>query len=1195
MKRIRINRLLAMLLIMVMSFAMLPTSISAEAATDMGLTEKNFKISVQTEKIQLGDTVMLSVEASEGVDIKSLEWSSSNLKVASVESNGAVTGMSVGTATITVNSKEGMRSTCAVTVIDEPYFVKVYVPKGVTGEKGLSFYPTTGFDLDNRDTFNSKSVITSYTKDTKTDDKYNIYTMTLKRGTYSFRATDSKGKSLGGGTFRLPAEGAGARYQSNDNTEIYLRLVEAYITNEEGGAKATAEDYKVTLMNKIGVVTMGSPYINASGYECYPVLTYVNGNGLLYYTLFTPSKIYASEHNVGLSIWKNYAIREGADSTSLSVKLKDMSTFTINTPKNAKAALYTQVLNYNAERIDSVRTVPLNDGTMDHVFNISRSSDITYRISMEGMRTKAGFVNNVSGDILKVSFDPLQSPKELDTSGGKAYGESSLLLNINERNKLDLKVGEQYKVRAYRAAWQIVQTITDNIMIEPDFHYNIISGEDVISIDTIDGGNAGGNWAWVTAKNEGTAIVEVSYDALNVNDDGQNRSIVKPEGFHGATDPLRTGVFIVTVGDKYSDISGVNWDSEYNTCYFSGDAGVITIEPEGNKVSVNTASLTNGKMSQWQQITVSNGHFDVPIVPGNNIMRIESDGLIDYYVVRGAKLTAIIDNNIEGRDEIYPGDTVSVKLKGLYMPIPKFAGIYNPGFPNTSNVSYEFEGERYSSKGTQYNIIEPDANQIQIEIPKTATDYITLTSGKISLTSMGSHYGAHRVLTDVGVPANFNAASLKMKDILLPDLTIKISQPTETSSVTKAEQIDISDMVGADKTHINSFYSVEGLKFDLSENERDGYVLVSFEDYGVRLDDADFKTPLGVIVSPTQVPYKTGDNIAVVTLRLLDALGIEYSNTGSLDNAFYLASIKNFKLSDGTLIDSFGEFDSGAGSGWMITHNNWYVNSSTADFKVEDGDFIRWQNTCQVGADIGCDWENHSAEITGLYFYKNFGELSPAFENGVTEYTYTVPPSVTDISLEALQKNYWAILTYTSNGKTYKPRASIPVEDGTIIELDCAFAEYAGEAPTDTDNVKIKIKLSDVDALPNAEISREKFARLLERKIFGRDVYTAESPMVRVMEFGISDGRDGKSNIYREQLVTMLYRYAIGRGMDVSNRIDLRNHADIENLSLWASDAMSWALAEGIIGKQVQYMIMPKVGVSTGQADNILQRFVDLY
>lgn len=1089
---------------------------------------------------------------------------------------------------LTMNAKAGE-------ITNDLYSVKVYVPKGVTGENGLTFYPTIEFDEENHDTFEEGAAITALNKDTKTDDKYDIYSMTLNSGIYSFRAEDAKGKSLGGGAFTIPAEAGGGTYQSKDDTKIYLRRADAYITYEDGGSKVKSSDYSVTMMNKIGTVTMGEPYVNASGYDCYPVLTYVNGNALLYYAVFTPSKTYASENNLGLSIWKNYAVQADTDIVNFAGNLKKTSTFTINTPKDAEASLYTQILNFNSERIDSIKTVELSNGTVDHVFNISRSSDMTYRVSMEGMRTKAGFINNVDGDRLEVKFDASESTKEQDASG-KSFSESSMLLNINERNKLDLKVGEKYKVRAYRAAWQIVQTITDNIMVEPDFHYNIISGDDVISIDTIDGGNAKDNWAWVTAEKEGAAIVEVSYDALNVNDNGRTIWETKSEGFYGASNPIRTGVFVVTVGDKYKDVSGMDWDAEYNTCYFLEDKGTLRVEPAGNQVSVYVASVFDGELSQWSQVSGDKNGFDVPINPGNNIIRIESDGFTDYRVVRGAKLKVIIDNNVEGRDEIYPGDTISVSLEGLYMPLPKLAGIYNPGFPNTANVSFELDGTRYSSKGTQYHIIQPDTNAVNIEVPETAANFITLKSGKISISSMGSPYGAHRVLTDVGVPANFNAASLPMRDIPLPDININIDNPRGLAAVSDNEVVNTSindnTAIGTNKTHISSYYPTTGLEFDLTEDETDGYAVVSFEDYGVRLDGADFKTPLGVIISPTQVPYKEGDNIAVVTLRLLDALDIGYKNTGSLDSAFYLASIENFKLSNGTQVDSFGEFDSGSGSGWMITQNNWYINSSTADFKVEDGDIIRWQNTCQIGADIGCDWDKRSAEIIGLRFYENFGELSPAFDNNATEYIYRVPSSAKTIRLEAIQENYWSVLTCTSNGKAYKPMAPIPVEDGTVIELNCAFAEYAGDEPTDTDTIRIKIELSDTTTSPNEKISRGRFTVLMGRAMLGTDVYTEDDSIKWAVDAGITDGMNKDLGINREQLVTMLYRYKMAAGKDVRKKSDMKSYSDINDVSPWSADAMSWAFAEGIIGSNSESKIMPKAGVSALDAEDILKKFV---
>jgi uncharacterized repeat protein (TIGR02543 family) len=239
----------------------------------------------------------------------------------------------------------------------------------------------------------------------------------------------------------------------------------------------------------------------------------------------------------------------------------------------------------------------------------------------------------------------------------------------------------------------------------------------------------------------------------------------------------------------------------------------------------------------------------------------------------------------------------------------------------------------------------------------------------------------------------------------------------------------------------------------------DGYVTISFVDYGIREEgeDVDFPEQLGVIIPPTQVPFYEGENIAEVTVRLLEENGIEYDYTGKIEDSFYLSKIKGFQNDKYGYVESFGEFDSGAYSGWMISQNNWFINMSTSMFQVEDGDIIKWQNTCQLGADIGCDWNNASAEMTGINFKENYGVLSPEFDTSVENYTYTIPSSVSSICFEVLQENYWSVLTCKVGDNKYKPMQAIPVENGTVIELSCAFSEYAGNPPTDEDFITITI------------------------------------------------------------------------------------------------------------------------------------------
>ena len=144
-------------------------------------------------------------------------------------------------------------------------------------------------------------------------------------------------------------------------------------------------------------------------------------------------------------------------------------------------------------------------------------------------------------------------------------------------------------------------------------------------------------------------------------------------------------------------------------------------------------------------------------------------------------------------------------------------------------------------------------------------------------------------------------------------------------------------------------------KFDLENSEIAGYVTISFEDNGIRVEGEKglkFPVPLGTIIKPTKVPYKAGENIAQVTKRLLDHLEIGMKYSGTLESGFYLGAITNFEV-DGTPYASMAEFDAGVGSGWMITQNGIFINQGASEFKVHDGDILNWQYTCQLGADIG--------------------------------------------------------------------------------------------------------------------------------------------------------------------------------------------------------------------------------------------------
>ena len=79
--------------------------------------------------------------------------------------------------------------------------------------------------------------------------------------------------------------------------------------------------------------------------------------------------------------------------------------------------------------------------------------------------------------------------------------------------------------------------------------------------------------------------------------------------------------------------------------------------------------------------------------------------------------------------------------------------------------------------------------------------------------------------------------------------------------------------------------------------------------------------------------------------------------------------------------------------------------------------------------------------------------------------------------------------------------------------------------------------------------------------------------------------------ITREQLAAILMNYAAYKGEDVSNRADLTSYTD--QPSTWAEEAMSWAVAEGLISGVTNDQLQPQGNATRAQVAAILQRFLD--
>ena len=127
---------------------------------------------------------------------------------------------------------------------------------------------------------------------------------------------------------------------------------------------------------------------------------------------------------------------------------------------------------------------------------------------------------------------------------------------------------------------------------------------------------------------------------------------------------------------------------------------------------------------------------------------------------------------------------------------------------------------------------------------------------------------------------------------------------------------------------------------------------------------------------------------------------------------------------------------------------------------------------------------------------------------------------------------------------------------------------------------------------PDAKMTRAMVWTILAR-IDGETVTGSAWQQVArawAMSEGVSDGTDANGFITREQLVTMLWRYA----GEPESSAGLSGYADAGKVSSWAEEAMAWAIEKGIISGVTANTLDPQGHATRAQAAAILMRFAQL-
>lgn len=270
---------------------------------------------------------------------------------------------------------------------------------------------------------------------------------------------------------------------------------------------------------------------------------------------------------------------------------------------------------------------------------------------------------------------------------------------------------------------------------------------------------------------------------------------------------------------------------------------------------------------------------------------------------------------------------------------------------------------------------------------------------------------------------------------------------------------------------------------------------------------------------------------------------------------------------------TLAEFDKGENSGWLYKVNDELPSVSLTDYSISNGDKIVWYYTE--------DWTRDPSAV------RNSGGLS----------------------LPSVNKN---------NDKNTEEKDEEEIKDNEPTE-DIKRYEDVKEDDWYYEAVKSALKaglfkgVSEISFAPNDGMTRAMLVTVL---------YRLENPIEKAISQGFSDVKAGEwyadavnwaaengivngvsegefapnKNITREQIATVLYRYAQYKEQDTSigENTNILSYEDAEEISEYAISAMQWMVGAGLMNGETESTINPKNNSTRAQVATIFMRYLEM-
>lgn len=124
-------------------------------------------------------------------------------------------------------------------------------------------------------------------------------------------------------------------------------------------------------------------------------------------------------------------------------------------------------------------------------------------------------------------------------------------------------------------------------------------------------------------------------------------------------------------------------------------------------------------------------------------------------------------------------------------------------------------------------------------------------------------------------------------------------------------------------------------------------ILDNYDDLDDNLKDEKYVPKDGIILEKTEYPIDEDDTAFSILQKATKDKHIQMEFQGADQNSLGSVYVQG--------INYLYEFSCGELSGWFYSVNGDFGNVSAADYKIKDGDYVKWQYTCELGIDLGAE------------------------------------------------------------------------------------------------------------------------------------------------------------------------------------------------------------------------------------------------